>query len=130
MSIRLIKTEQNLSPGDLRELRGFWQLALQSQGKSKNTLDVYLSAFDRFTEYLIAHAMPTEAASIRREHVESFIVHLLETKKPATASDRHRSLQGFWKFFARRGRDHREPNEEHATTSCSSTTGAASERGR
>ncbi len=42
--------------------------------------------------------MPTQAASIRREHVEAFVAELLEKWKPATAHNRYRALHAFFKW--------------------------------
>jgi hypothetical protein len=69
VSIRLIKTEQDLSPGDVRELRGFWELALRAQGKSPNTVAVYTSALDRFAEH-ITPSDSYERVQFRRGRVQ------------------------------------------------------------
>ena len=37
--------------------------------------------------------MATDAIPITREHVGTFIAHLLATKSPATAADRYRALE-------------------------------------
>jgi integrase len=42
--------------------------------------------------------MPTEAIRIRREHVESWIEHLISWWKPATANNRFRALAQFFKW--------------------------------
>jgi site-specific recombinase XerD len=42
--------------------------------------------------------MPTRASDIRREHVEAFIADLLERYKPATASNRYRAVQSFFRW--------------------------------
>jgi site-specific recombinase XerD len=42
--------------------------------------------------------MPTSAGHVRREHVEAFMVHLLDRFKPATASNRYRALQQFFRW--------------------------------
>ncbi len=48
--------------------------------------------------------MPRDVANIRREHIESFIAHLLATRKPATASNRFRGLNPFSSGWPRRER--------------------------
>ncbi len=35
--------------------------------------------------------MPTDVTSITREHIESFVVHLLDTRSPATALNRYKA---------------------------------------
>jgi site-specific recombinase XerD len=47
--------------------------------------------------------MPTTVAMIGREHVESFIEYLLDTRKPSTAGVRYRSLQQFFKWLVDEG---------------------------
>jgi site-specific recombinase XerD len=43
--------------------------------------------------------MPTEVAKIGREHVESFIERLIETRAPATANNRYRALTALFNFL-------------------------------
>lgn len=47
--------------------------------------------------------MPTNAAAIRREHVETFIEHLLERWKPATANNRYRALARLFDYLVEEG---------------------------
>jgi integrase/recombinase XerC len=53
--------------------------------------------------------MPLEVAHIHREHVESFTSHLLETRKPATANNRYRGLQSFFKWLVDEGEIQESP---------------------
>ena len=47
--------------------------------------------------------MPLEVANIHREHVEALISHLLDRWKPATANNRFRGLQSFFKWLTEEG---------------------------
>lgn len=47
--------------------------------------------------------MPQDVAHITREHVEAFITSLLERWKPATANNRFRGLQAFFKWLLEEG---------------------------
>ena len=47
--------------------------------------------------------MPTAADAIAREHVESFVDDLLRRWKPATAANRYRALQRFFRFAVEEG---------------------------
>ena len=47
--------------------------------------------------------MPQEVANIHREHVEAFISSLLDRCKPATANNRFRGLQTFFKWLTEEG---------------------------
>jgi site-specific recombinase XerD len=78
-----------------------FELSLLAAGKSPKTLDAYLSAAHMFHDFLIRSGMPVAVAHIKREHVESWIVEQRETKKPATANNRYRSLQAFFKWLAK-----------------------------
>lgn len=53
--------------------------------------------------FLDATGMPTEAAGIPREHVEAFIVHLIDANSPATALNRFSALQQLFKWLAEEG---------------------------
>ena len=53
--------------------------------------------------FLATRGLPTDAAGIRREHVESFEDALLTRWKPATAASRHRSLQQLFRWLEEEG---------------------------
>jgi hypothetical protein len=44
-----------------------------------------MSAVARLDEFLEAAGMPLSVSAITREHVGAFIVHLIDTRSPATA---------------------------------------------
>jgi site-specific recombinase XerD len=93
-------TQSTKSPGDLHTLLPSWRRSLLARRVSPATIATYTSAIERLADHLAATGMPTEVAAIRREHVESFIVELLETRAPATAHNRYRGCQAFfgWAF--------------------------------
>ena len=47
--------------------------------------------------------MPRDVESMTREHVEAFITDLLERWKPATANNRYRGLQSFFRWLVEEG---------------------------
>ena len=47
--------------------------------------------------------MPTAARSVRREHVEAFIVAELERTAPSSAATRYRSLQQLFRWLDEEG---------------------------
>jgi site-specific recombinase XerD len=48
--------------------------------------------------------MPTAADGVTREHIEAYLVELLDLgRAPATVSNRFRALQQFWKFLVDEG---------------------------
>jgi site-specific recombinase XerD len=55
--------------------------------------------------------MPTDVASITREHVESFMGDLRDRVTAATAAKHYRSLQQLWKWLLSDGEIQRSPME-------------------
>lgn len=76
---------------------------LRAENKSPSTVVTYSKAVMQLDDYLAAQGMPRAVADIHREHVESFLVDLQERMKPATVSQRFRSLQQFFKWLALEG---------------------------
>jgi len=76
---------------------------LAAENLSARTVETYSESVNQLSAFLQAQGMPREVAHIKREHVESFIAHLLETRKPATANNRFRGLQSFFKWLADEG---------------------------
>ena len=76
---------------------------LRAKNRAPKTVTTYVEAVERFDAFLAAQGMPRNVEAIRREHVETFIEHLLDTAKPATAANRYRSLQQFYKFLVEDG---------------------------
>ena len=76
---------------------------LLAENKSPRTIRTYNEAIDQLATFLENNGMPTTVSNVRREHVESFIADLLARFKPATASNRYRALQSFFKWAAIEG---------------------------
>jgi site-specific recombinase XerD len=89
--------------GHIRALGQSYRRTLLAENKSPSTIAVYGSAIERFAEFLEGAGMPTQVASIHREHVEAFIAHLIARFKPATASNRYRALQAFFRWCVEEG---------------------------
>ena len=85
----------------IRDLRESWKRTLLAENKSPSTINVYTSAVDRLTDYLEANHGPATVAELERAHLEAFITHLLETRAPATASNRWRALSAFFAWCIR-----------------------------
>jgi site-specific recombinase XerD len=73
--------------------------SLEAANKSTRTVQTYLDAIRRFGEFLKSHGMPTAPSGIAREHLEAFIADQLMNWKPATANNRYRALQQFFKWL-------------------------------
>ena len=76
---------------------------LRAENKSPATIDTYSGAVSMFGTFLSEKGMPTEPAHIKREHIESFIERLLAQWKPATANNRYRGLQAWFKWLTDEG---------------------------
>ena len=53
--------------------------------------------------------MPTDVVAIKREHIESFVVLLNETRSASTANNRYRALQQFFKWLEAEGEIQQSP---------------------
>jgi site-specific recombinase XerD len=89
--------------GDVPALAASFARHLRASNLSPKTVETYGDACDQFARFLLDRGMPTDVASIRREHVETFVEDLLARWKPATASNRFRALQQFFRFLVDEG---------------------------
>ena len=71
---------------------------LAARNLSPKTERTYLDAALLFAEFLVREGLPGALPTIRREHVEAFISDQLALFRPATAHNRYRSLQAFFKW--------------------------------
>ncbi|MFC1935531.1 tyrosine-type recombinase/integrase [Chloroflexota bacterium] len=76
---------------------------LRAENLSPRTQETYTESVRQFTRFLAAKGMPQDLGKIRREHIETFIEDLLARWKPATANNRYRGLQAFWKWAVDEG---------------------------
>jgi site-specific recombinase XerD len=90
-------------PGSLARLHDSWMLSLQARNLSGKTLRIYSEALRQFTAFVTDRGMPTEAANVRREHVEAFLVDQLARLSPATARNRYSALRQFFEWCIEEG---------------------------
>ncbi len=83
-------------------IRG-WELHLRAGGRSPATLDKYLRSARQFVAFLEARGMPATTGGLAREHVEAWIVELLETRAPATAMSRYQALRQWFAWLVEEG---------------------------
>ena len=76
---------------------------LRAENLSPRTGQTYMESARQLAWFLGERGMPRDVASITREHVEAFITHLLERWKPATANNRYRGLQSFFRWLVEEG---------------------------
>ncbi|MGI8616676.1 MAG: tyrosine-type recombinase/integrase [Actinomycetota bacterium] len=72
---------------------------LRATNAAPRTIQSYLEACQQFEAFLVARGMPTDAAKITREHVESYLQDVLSNWKATTALARFKSLQQFFRFL-------------------------------
>ena len=89
--------------GDLDVNINSFRRHLRAENLSARTQETYTEAVRQFAAFLAIQGMPAEVAHIRREHIEAFVTHLLDTRKPATANNRYRGLQAFFKWLVDEG---------------------------
>ena len=92
-----------ISDGDLSVNVESFARHLRAENLSPRTLKTYIEAVGLFGRFLADQGMPQDVANISREHVESFIAHVLDQWKPATAANRYRSLQQFFRWLEEEG---------------------------
>ncbi len=93
----------SLAAGDILVNRDSFARHLRAENLSPKTIYAYCGAVEQFEAFLAAQGMPQKVADLTREHIEAFITHLLETRKPTTAHQRYRGLQAFTKWLTEEG---------------------------
>jgi site-specific recombinase XerD len=87
---------------------------LRAANRSPRTVQTYLEAVTQLTRYLETAGIPREPAALRREHLEAFMTDILARHKPATASNRFRALQQFFRYLVDEGEVDRSPMDRMA----------------
>jgi site-specific recombinase XerD len=85
--------------------------SLRAANRSPATVQTYMFAVDQLAAFLSERGMPTDVASIRREHVEAYLEDVLANWKPATAANKYRALQSFFGFLLEEGEITASPME-------------------
>ena len=82
---------------------------LRAGNLSAQTVYAYCGAVEQLARFLDERGMPSHVSKITREYVEEFILHLLQHRKPATAHQRYRGLQQFFKWLVEEGEIQESP---------------------
>ena len=90
-------------PDELMALLASWKRSLRAQRTSPATIATYGIAVGQLRAFLLERGMPMSPAAITREHVEAFITDLLDRWKPATAHNRYRGCQAFFRWLVEEG---------------------------
>src|SRR5262245_38776728 len=103
MAIGSIGEAESTARGDIPANARSFGRSLRAANKSPNTIKAYLEAVTQLDAFLADRGMPQRVAAIRREHVESFIEDQLARLRPASAANRYRSLQQFFRWLVDEG---------------------------
>jgi site-specific recombinase XerD len=96
-------------PGDYGSYVRSWVRSLWARNLSPKTVKTYREAAEGLGAYLARTDGPRDLGAILREHVEGFIVHLLDTSTDSTANNRYRGLQQFFKWALAEGEIQADP---------------------
>jgi site-specific recombinase XerD len=100
---------ESTASGDLIANLASFGRHLRAENKAPSTVVTYAKAVEQLAAFLAVEGMPTRVAAVRREHIEAFLVDLQARMKPATVSQRYRSLQQFWKWLREEGEIRDDP---------------------
>jgi site-specific recombinase XerD len=82
-------------------LRDSFLRHLSAENKSASTLLSCGKAVEQFADFVTRSGMPSAVGSLKREHVEAFLIDLqANSRKPASVANRFRSLRQFFKWLA------------------------------
>jgi len=76
---------------------------LMARNRSPKTVTSYCAAALQLAEFLRSEGRPADPTRISRRDIEAYEVHVLDRNAPATAANRHRSLQQFFKWLESEG---------------------------
>lgn len=86
-------------PDDLASLRPSWVRSLRAANLSPRTVVAYRGSLDSLERSLRAGGRPTDITLLKREHLETWIVEMLDAgASSATAAHRYRGVQQFFKW--------------------------------
>ncbi|MCH7878608.1 MAG: phage integrase N-terminal SAM-like domain-containing protein, partial [candidate division Zixibacteria bacterium] len=107
--MRQVITQPSIAAGDVLANNESFARHLRAENLSPKTIYAYTGAVEQLDRFLAERGMPQDVASVTREHVEAFITHLLETRKPTTAHQRYRGCQAFFKWLVTEGEIKQSP---------------------
>jgi site-specific recombinase XerD len=87
----------------LPALNASFRRTLRAEDKSERTVKSYTEAVTLLADFLAQRGHPLTVTAITRNDVRDFIADQLKRWKPATALNRYRSLQAFFKWCAAEG---------------------------
>jgi site-specific recombinase XerD len=89
--------------GDVERMVTSFRRHLRAENKADQTITAYTYAPLQLAAFLAERGMPSDVASIHREHMESFLEDLLTRRSAATANNRYRGLVAFFAWLTDEG---------------------------
>lgn len=100
----------SIAPPDIASSLPSFRRHLRAENKADSTIATYAKAVDQLDGFLERAGRPRAVATIGRADIEAFLVDLQERgARPATVSQRYRSLQAFFKWLAAEAEIHASP---------------------
>jgi integrase/recombinase XerC len=84
------------------ELVASWRRSLRQRNLAARTIETYVESATQLCGWFADRGI-TDVDAVTRDRVADFITHLIDTRSPATASVRFRSLQQFFGWLAEEG---------------------------
>jgi site-specific recombinase XerD len=88
---------------DIDALVPSWRLSLEAENKSPATIVAYTYGTTQLTAFLRSTGMPTAVDSLAREHIEAFLLNVIQTRSASTAETRYRGLRQFFAWCEAEG---------------------------
>lgn len=79
-----------------------WLRSLRARNVSPATITTYRASAEQLTAFLAEQGI-TQAAKVTKPKLEDWIGHLLDTRSPATASNRYRAIQQWFAWMVEEG---------------------------
>jgi site-specific recombinase XerD len=80
-----------------------YERSLRAANRADSTIYKYLLASQQLIDFLTDAGMPTQAAAVKREHIEAYLAAFLDGHKASTAATRYQSLRVFFNFLVDEG---------------------------
>lgn len=104
MAVSPVPVADSNAVGNIAPLRASFLRHLHAENRSPSTRTTYAKAIDQLDAFLSSSGMPTAVEDVTREHLEHFLIALQDRgMRPATVSQRYRSLQQFFRWLAEEG---------------------------
>jgi len=109
ITLRFVSPASPPQGATLPALNASFRRTLRAEDKSERTVKSYTEAVALLVDFLAERAHPLTVNAVKRSDVRDFIADQLERWKPATALNRYRSLQAFFKWCVAEGELDRSP---------------------